>query len=207
MYVADRPLILQLAGDDPETMCEAALLAESTGLFDAIDINLGCPQERAKEGHYGAYLCGKDDWDLVADIVSLMSNKLTIPLFCKIRYSCSTPCIICHFCKADDRCCQAIIVVTCRLLDSLPDTLRFAQMLEACGCALIAVHGRKRGSTAHRRAGAADMLAIKAVKEALSIPVIANGNIRFHADTHANLVASCCDGLMSGEGPLLLFGF
>jgi tRNA-dihydrouridine synthase len=32
------------------------------------DLNLGCPQEAALEGHYGAYLLGQKDWPLVEDI-------------------------------------------------------------------------------------------------------------------------------------------
>ena len=33
-----------------------------------IDLNLGCPQEHARNGHYGAYLLGQKDWPLVEQI-------------------------------------------------------------------------------------------------------------------------------------------
>ena len=33
-----------------------------------IDLNLGCPQEHARSGHYGAYLLGQKDWPLVEQI-------------------------------------------------------------------------------------------------------------------------------------------
>ena len=53
--------VLQFCGDDPEKILEAAKVLEPH--CDAIDINLGCPQDIAKRGHYGAYL--QDDWDLI----------------------------------------------------------------------------------------------------------------------------------------------
>lgn len=45
---ADRPLIAQLSGRDPDTLVAAARLIEAR--VDAVDLNLGCPQSRAKEG-------------------------------------------------------------------------------------------------------------------------------------------------------------
>jgi len=33
-----------------------------------LDLNLGCPQEAARDAHYGAYLLGLKDWPLVNDI-------------------------------------------------------------------------------------------------------------------------------------------
>jgi len=32
------------------------------------DLNLGCPQEHARDGHFGAYLLGQNDWPLVEKI-------------------------------------------------------------------------------------------------------------------------------------------
>ena len=50
--------------------------------------------------------------------------------------------------------------------------------LQAAGCGLLAVHARQRGSETRRRAGAADLSAVRAIKHALSIPVVTNGNVR-----------------------------
>ena len=58
---ADRPLIIQLCGNDPEKMLTTAKCLEAH--CDAIDINLGCPQDVARRGHYGSYL--QDEWDLI----------------------------------------------------------------------------------------------------------------------------------------------
>jgi hypothetical protein len=49
------PLIAQIAGDNPETMSKAArALAPHCA---AVDINLGCPQEAARDFHFGGFLC------------------------------------------------------------------------------------------------------------------------------------------------------
>lgn len=77
----DRPLIVQLCGNCPETLVSAAVLAQDH--CDAIDVNLGCPQAIARRGRYGAFL--QDDWPLLADIVSSLRRALRVPVTCKIR--------------------------------------------------------------------------------------------------------------------------
>lgn len=77
----DRPLVIQICGDNPETMLRTCLVLQSH--CDAIDINFGCPQEVARKGHYGSFL--QDEWDLIERIVSVCAGGIKIPLFCKIR--------------------------------------------------------------------------------------------------------------------------
>jgi len=60
----DRPLIVQFCGNDPQQILTSAKVLEP--YCDAIDINLGCPQDIAKKGKYGAFL--QDDWELIYDI-------------------------------------------------------------------------------------------------------------------------------------------
>lgn len=45
----DRPLVLQLAGREPQVLAQATALAASSGSCDAVDLNLGCPQTKAQE--------------------------------------------------------------------------------------------------------------------------------------------------------------
>ncbi|ADM11917.1 tRNA-dihydrouridine synthase [Encephalitozoon intestinalis ATCC 50506] len=78
---SDRPLVIQICGNSPKTMLEAALIMQNH--CDAIDINFGCPQKVARKGGYGAYL--QENWDLTERIVKVLSTGLNVPVSCKIR--------------------------------------------------------------------------------------------------------------------------
>ena len=77
----DRPLIAQFCANDPDTLLRAARLIQND--CDAIDINLGCPQDIARRGHYGSYL--QDEWDLIYRMINTLKTNLSIPVTAKIR--------------------------------------------------------------------------------------------------------------------------
>ena len=78
--LGDRPLVIQFAGNDPQILLEAAKHVQHR--CNAVDLNLGCPQKRAQEGHYGSYLLDKRDWELVESIVSAMAARVEVPYMC-----------------------------------------------------------------------------------------------------------------------------
>ncbi|NSX55233.1 tRNA dihydrouridine synthase DusB [Parasulfitobacter algicola] len=81
--------------------------------------------------------------------------------------------------------------------DDLMNAPDLAQRAEAAGIAMITIHGRTR---CQFYKGHADWKAIAAVKQAVSIPVIANGDIIDAATARQALHASGADGVMIGRG-------
>ena len=69
------PLALQLGGCDPKSMGEAAYLAESYGAYESINVNAGCPSNRAKKVGFGAELMLEPE--LVKRIVHEMKRVVT----------------------------------------------------------------------------------------------------------------------------------
>lgn len=162
-HANDRPLVAQFCADDPNAFVSAALHLQDR--VDAVDLNLGCPQGIAKRGHYGAFL--QDEWDLIASIVRSAAEKLSVPVWCKIRVF---PCT--------------------------EKTVAYAKMLEHAGCSLLAVHGRTREQKG-KSCPPANWDVIRAVKRAVQIPVIANGNVLSLDDAKAALEYTEADGVMS----------
>lgn len=79
---SEHPLTLQLGGRDPDALGFCAHLAEQWG-YDEVNLNIGCPSGRVKNGQFGACLMAEPQ--LVADCVERMLDRVAIPVTVKTR--------------------------------------------------------------------------------------------------------------------------
>jgi tRNA-dihydrouridine synthase B len=162
---------VQLAGRDPHWMAEAARYLEAQGAR-VIDINMGCPAKRVTaSGGNGA--CGSalmKEPDLALRLIEAVVGAVTVPVTLKTRLGWD---------------------------DSSLNAPEIAKSAEGAGVAMITIHGRTR---CQFYKGRADWAAIARVKQAVAIPVIANGDITDAATARTALAQSGADGVMIGRG-------
>src|SRR4249919_1646872 len=79
---SEHPVALQLGGSDPRDLATAAEIGEDFG-YDEINLNVGCPSDRVKDGRFGACLMAEPE--LVAQGVAAMKRAVRIPVTVKCR--------------------------------------------------------------------------------------------------------------------------
>jgi len=110
----ERPLALQLGGDDPGDLAECARIAEAMG-YDEVNLNVGCPSERVLRGRFGACLMAQPE--RVRDAVAAMRSAVALPVTVKHRIGV-------------DR------------LDRFEDLCHFVDIVASSGCDRFAIHAR-----------------------------------------------------------------
>lgn len=171
----EKPLALQLGGDDPDELAACARMAEERG-YDEIDLNVGCPSERVRRGRFG--VCLMEHPDKVAAAVEAMRSVVALPVTVKHRIG------------FDD-------------LDRYEDMRRFVTTVAAAGCDRFVVHARKAWLSGldpkqnreipPLRYG--DVYRLKAEHPELAIEI--NGGIRSLVECAAHLER--VDGVMVGR--------
>ena len=165
----DAPYGVQLFGDDPEIMGQAAALIEGEQ-FDFLDINMGCPAPKIVSAGAGSKLML--DPELCGRIVEQVTAHTTRPVTVKMR-------------KGWDA--DHITAVEC------------AKACAQAGAAAIAVHARTR---AEMYTPGIDLSIIAAVKQAVDVPVLGNGDIHTPEDALEMVRQTGCDGVMIARAAL-----
>ncbi len=163
------PIAVQIAGTDAQMMAEAAVYNIDRGA-QIIDINMGCPAKKVCNKWAGSALM--QDEQLAIEIVAAVVNACAprnVPVTLKMRTG---------WCQAEK---NAVVL---------------ARAAEAVGVQMVTVHGRTREQGYQ---GQAEYDTIAAVKAALRIPVVANGDITTPEKAREVLAATGADAIMIGR--------
>src|SRR3954452_25064218 len=172
---SEHPLALQLGGSEPRDLAVAARIGEDFG-YDEINLNVGCPSDRVKDGRFGACLMAEPE--LVAEGVAAMKRAVNIPVTVKCRIG---------------------------IDDQDPETAldAMARGVIAAGADALIVHARKAwlnglSPKENRDIPPLDYDRVYRLKAALpDAPVIINGGIGSVAEAKAHLAH--VDGVMLGR--------
>lgn len=165
----ERPCGIQIFGDDPKCMADAAKHALENKP-DIIDINMGCPAPKISSNGSGSALMKNPR--LCGEIVKAVTAVTDIPVTVKIR-------------KGWD--------------DDSVNAVEVAKICESAGAAAITVHGRTRQQYYKPPV---DYGIIRAVRESVSVPVMANGDIDSAEKAKEVMDITGCDLVMIGRATL-----
>jgi len=163
------PISVQIAGTDAAMMAEAAAYNVDRGA-QIIDINMGCPAKKVCNKWAGSALM-KDE-PLAVEIVEAVVAACAphgVPVTLKMRTG---------WCASEK------------------NAVRLARAAESAGIAMVAVHGRTREQG---YGGMAEYDTVAAVKQAVRIPVVANGDIDTPQKAREVLAATGADAIMIGR--------
>jgi len=172
---SEHEVALQLGGSEQRDLATCAKIGEDFG-YDEVNLNVGCPSDRVKDGRFGACLMAKPK--LVAACVEAMKREVKIPVTVKCRIG------------IDDQ-------------DPEVSLDRLARAVVAAGTDALIVHARKAWLTGlspkeNRDIPPLDYDRVYRLKRAMpQVPIIINGGVADIAEAKAHLAH--VDGVMLGR--------
>jgi tRNA-dihydrouridine synthase A len=172
---SEHPVALQLGGSDPRDLAVSAQIGEDFG-YGEINLNVGCPSDRVKDGRFGACLMAEPE--LVASCVDAMKRAVRIPVTVKCRIG------------IDDQ-------------DPEVSLDRLARGVIVAGADALVVHARKAwlnglSPKENRDIPPLDYDRVYRLKPALpDVPIIINGGVASLEEAKAHLAH--VDGVMLGR--------
>ena len=163
------PIAVQIAGTDAEMMAEAAAYNIANGA-QIIDINMGCPAKKVCNKWAGSALMQDEPLALaIVEAVVAACAPHNVPVTLKMRTGWS---------------------------QANKNAVSLARQFEQAGIQMLTVHGRTReqGYTGH-----AEYDTIAAVKTAVRVPVVANGDMTTPEKVRDVLAATGADAVMIGR--------
>jgi tRNA-dihydrouridine synthase A len=171
----EHPVALQLGGSDPADLARAARIGADAG-YDEINLNVGCPSDRVRDGRFGA--CLMREPALVGDCVAAMKAAVSVPVTVKCRIG------------VDDQ-------------DPEEALDRLAECAARAGVDALVVHARKAwlqglSPKENREVPPLDYGRVRRLKGARpTLPVVLNGGLRTLEEAKAQLAH--LDGVMFGR--------
>lgn len=185
----EHPVALQLGGNDPGELAEAAFAGEQAR-YDEINLNCGCPSDRVVGGSFGACLMRSPE--RVADCVAAMKRRVRIPVTVKMRIGVvaggdvNTKAATANFSEAD-----------------FAQLAQFVAAIRDAGCDAAIVHARKAvlGGLSPKENREVPPLRYDIVRRLKELeprlPIVVNGGLR---EAQSVLEAlEWCDGVMLGR--------
>ncbi|MBR1221458.1 tRNA dihydrouridine(20/20a) synthase DusA [Bradyrhizobium sp. U87765 SZCCT0131] len=172
---SEHAVALQLGGSDPAALAESARIGADFG-YDEINLNVGCPSDRVKDGRFGACLMAEPA--LVASCVAAMKRAVAVPVTVKCRIG------------IDDQDPEVAL-----------DTL--ARAVVDAGADLLIVHARKAwlnglSPKENRDIPPLDYDRVYRLKAAMpQVPIVINGGVGSIAEARRHLAH--VDGVMLGR--------
>ena len=165
----ERPISIQIFGGEIDRMLRAAEIVQERGA-DILDINAGCPVPKVVRRGGGAELMRR--CARLDEMLRKLVATVDIPVTLKTRTGWD---------------------------NSSRNAVEVAQLAEAAGVKMLAVHGRTRVAA---YSGEADWDIIEEVADSVDLPVVGSGDITTPEDAQRRLASGKVAGLMIGRGAM-----